>query len=133
MNLFNLIISTPEDIFFEGAVKSLKAKTSFGQFQMYSNHEPYIATVRPCIFTMVDSNNNVLEYVISEGTIETKGDSVVLCVNSIESKDSIDAQKAQDSKIRAEERLASKDYKIEKKRAKNALDRAKARIELSSK
>lgn len=130
MSLFNLIISTPEDVFFEGAVKSLKAKTSFGQFQMYGNHEPYIATVRPCIFKMVNANDETLEYVISEGTIETKGDSVVLCVNSIESKDVINLEKAQASKIRAEERLASKDYKIEKKRAKNALDRAKARIEL---
>ncbi|MGL4453906.1 MAG: ATP synthase F1 subunit epsilon [Sarcina sp.] len=131
MKVFNLIISTPEDIFFEGDVRSLKAKTSFGQFQMYADHEPYIATVRPCIFTMVDANNERLEYVISEGTIETKGDSVVLCVNSIESKDSINAEKAQAAKVRAEERLASKDYKIEKRRAKNALDRAKARIELS--
>ncbi|MGL4655962.1 MAG: ATP synthase F1 subunit epsilon [Sarcina sp.] len=131
MKVFNLIISTPEDIFFEGDVRSLKAKTSFGQFQMYADHEPYIATVRPCIFTMVDGNNERLEYVISEGTIETKGDSVVLCVNSIEPKDSIDAEKAQAAKVRAEERLASKDYKVEKRRAKNALDRAKARIELS--
>ncbi|WP_297520954.1 ATP synthase F1 subunit epsilon [uncultured Clostridium sp.] len=130
MKVFNLIISTPEDIFFEGDVRSLKAKTSFGEFQMYADHEPYIATVRPCVFTIVDEKGEKLEYAISEGTIETKGDSVVLCVNSIDSKDSINLEKAEEAKARAMERIDSKDYKVETSRAKNALARANARIEL---
>ena len=131
MKVFNLIISTPEDIFFEGDVRSLKAKTSFGQFQMYADFEPYIATVRPCVLTIADEKGEKTNYVISEGTIETKGDSVVLCVNAIETTDSINVEKAEAATARAEERLASKDYKIEKARAKNALARAKARLEVA--
>ena len=130
MQVFNLIISTPEGIFFEGDVKSVKAKTSFGQFQMFSNPGPYIASLRPCILTVVDREKNRSEYAISEGIIETKGDNVVLCVNSIISKDEIDLSKAEESMKRALERYNSKDYKIDKERAKNALDRAKAKVDL---
>ena len=131
MKVFNLLISTPEEMFFEGDVRSIKAKTSFGQFQMLADFEPFVASLRPCIFTMVDENGTSKQYAISEGIIETKGDSVVICVNTIEAKESINLEKAEESKVRAEQRVNSKDYKIEKDRAKNALDRAKARIELS--
>lgn len=132
MKVFKLIISTPEETFFDGDVRSLKARTSFGQFQMFAEHEPYVASLRPCIFTLVDEKGEKKEFVISEGVIETKGDNVVICVNTIEAKEDIDADRANLAKARAQERLASKDYKIEKVRAKNALDRAKARLELAN-
>lgn len=131
MKVFNLLISTPEGTFFDGDVRSIKAKTSFGQFQMLADFEPFVASLRPCVFTMVDENGTTKQYAISEGVIETKGDSVVICVNTIEPKENIDLAKAEEAKTRAQERVNSKDYKIEKDRAKNALDRAKARIELS--
>ena len=131
MKVFNLLISTPEEIFFEGDVRSIKAKTSFGQFQMLADFEPFVASLRPCILTLVDDNAASKQYAISEGIIETKGDSVVICVNTVESKESINLEKAEESKVRAEQRVNSKDYKMEKDRAKNALARAKARIELS--
>lgn len=131
MKVFNLVISTPEDTFFDGDIRSLKAKTSFGQFQMLADHEPYVASLRPCVFSIVDADGKKLDFVISEAVIETKGDRVVVCVNSIENKDVIDFERAEQARMRAEERLASKDYKVEKARAKNALDRAKARLEVA--
>lgn len=130
MKVFNLIISTPEEVFFDGDVKSIKAKTSFGQFQMLAEHEPYVASLRPCIFTIIEANDGKKEFVISEGFIETKGDSVTLCVNTIEEKNFIDRKRAENALARANDRLMSKDYKTEKIRSKNAFDRAKARLEL---
>ncbi|MGL5634420.1 MAG: ATP synthase F1 subunit epsilon [Sarcina sp.] len=128
MKVFNLVIATPEEVVYEGEVKSLKAKTSFGEFQMYSEHEPFVASLRPYKLTIVDKDQNKIEFISSEGMLETKGDSVIICVNSIENKEDIDLERAKKAFERANERLLSKDYKLDKIRAKNALDRAKIRI-----
>ncbi|MGL4740514.1 MAG: ATP synthase F1 subunit epsilon [Sarcina sp.] len=128
MKVFNLVIATPEDIIYEGEVKSLKAKTSFGEFQMYSEHEPFVASIRPYKLTIVDKDQKRIDFITSEGMLETKGDSVIICLNSVELIEEVDIERAKQSFERATQRLLSKDYKLDKIRAKNALDRAKVRI-----
>lgn len=130
MKVFNLLISTPEETIFEGEVSSLKSKTSRGEFQMLAGFEPFVATVRPSILTIGDQQGKKTSYVISEGVIETKGDKVILCVNSIDSIENIDLAKSEEAFKRAEQRIVSNDYEVDMNRAKLALERAKARISL---
>lgn len=131
MKTFNLLVSIPEETFFEGKVSSLKAKNPNGEFQILANYEPFVSIVSPSTLTLVDENGTKSSYFISEGVIETKGDKVILCVNSIDKKEDIDLAKAEEAKVRAEQRLASNQYNIDRNRAKLSLARAKERIKFA--
>ena len=66
-------------------------------------------------------------YAIGEGLLNISKDGVTLLLESIESKDDIDIDRAKDAKKRAEERLATL-VNIDVERAQRALNRANNRI-----
>ena len=59
-----------------------------------------------------------------------KKDEVIVLAESFETKDEIDRERAEASKQRAEERLASSDPNIDVKRAELSLKRAMSRLSL---
>ncbi|MGL5616915.1 MAG: ATP synthase F1 subunit epsilon [Sarcina sp.] len=132
MNTFNLLISTPQDIVLEGAVISLKCKNAKGEFQIMKDHEPFISNIIPANLIVKDELGIEEIYFVGAGIIEVKNNKVILCVNSIVQGQNVDLERAEKSKARAEERLASDDKSIDKKRAKTSLERAIGRINLKN-
>lgn len=133
MNTFNLLISTPQDVVLEGEVISLKCKSSTGEFQILKDHEPFISNIIPTELFVKDEFGMEEVYFVGAGIIEAKNNKVILCVNSIVTPQDIDINRAEESKARAEERLASEDKEINKKRAELSLKRALGRIKLKNK
>ena len=90
------------------------------------NHAPLIAKVRVSKLTIIQNGNRKC-YAVGEGLVNVSKDGVVLLLDSIESKDDIDINRAKDAKKRAEERLAAL-VNIDVERAQRALTRANNRI-----
>ena len=92
------------------------------------NHTPLVAKVKTSKMEIVQNGEKKC-YAIAEGLLNVKKDSVTLLVESIESKEEIDIERARQAKSRAEERL-KQPLNIDVERATKALIRANNRISI---
>ena len=123
-------IYTPFGLYLQTEADYLSTTSAVGVIGILPNHAPLVSTLE--ISKLVIKNNSEENiYAIGGGVIHIKKDrSVVLLLNSIESKDDIDVDRAYASKKRAEERLQSNSSEVEINRAKLSLLRANNRIDV---
>ena len=123
-------IYTPFGLYLQTEADYLSTISAVGVIGILPNHAPLVSTLE--ISKLVIKNNSEENiYAIGGGVIHIKKDrSVVLLLNSIESKDDIDVDRAYASKKRAEERLQSNSSEVEINRAKLSLLRANNRIDV---
>ena len=127
---FNLEIVSPVKLVFQGEVKSVTIPGTLGSFQVLQNHAPLISTFIVGKIK-VEKDSESLEYSTSGGVFEVKNNKAIVLVDSIETKEEIDIERAKLSKVRAEEILKISDSSIdEKEDAKLALQRAENRIKV---
>ena len=125
--VFYVDILTPYGKYLSTDATFLSVKTGVGVIGILPNHAPLITTLEISKLVIKD-NNDTLIYAIGGGILNIKkGTKVTLLVNSIESRDEIDIDRALKAKQRAEERLASSE-EVDVTRAKIALSRALNRI-----
>ena len=131
--LFKVEIYTPYGKYLVTDCDYLSVKTGMGMIGILPNHAPLISTLE--ISKLVIKNGGREDsYAITGGVIHIKKDhTVVLLVDSIESKDEIDVSRALKAKERAMERLSALSNEIDVIRAKAALSRALSRLEVSGK
>lgn len=129
MKELKLEIITPTKVAFSGDVKSLTVPGSLGSFQVLYNHAPLISTFDIGRIKFESDGVKESDFATSGGTIEVKNNVILLLADSLESRDEIDVQRAQDAFKRAKERLGnrSKD-EINQIRAEAALARAINRL-----
>ena len=130
---FKVEIYTPYGKYLVTDCDYLSVKTGMGMIGILPNHAPLISTLE--ISKLVIKNGGKEDsYAITGGVIHIKKDhTVVLLVDSIESKDEIDVPRALEAKERAMERLSASSDEIDVIRAKAALSRALNRLEVSGK
>ena len=130
---FKVEIYTPYGKYLVTDCDYLSVKTGMGMIGILPNHAPLISTLE--ISKLVIKNGGKEDsYAITGGVIHIKKDhTVVLLVDSIESKDEIDVSRALKAKERAMERLSALSNEIDVIRAKAALSRALNRLEVSGK
>ena len=126
MKNFLLQIYTPYGKYFDRYVDELVIQTEEYVLGILPNHAPLIAKVKTNKMEII-SNGERKIYANGEGLINVSKEGVVLLVESIESKDEIDINRAKDAKKRAEERL-KQPLNIDVERATKALIRANNRI-----
>ena len=121
-------IYTPFGLYLQTEADYLSTTSAVGVIGILPNHAPLVSTLE--ISKLVIKNNSTENiYAIGGGVIHIKKDrSVVLLLNSIESKDDIDVDRAYASKKRAEERLQNNSSEVEINRARLSLLRANNRI-----
>ena len=121
-------IYTPFGLYLQTEADYLSTTSAVGVIGILPNHAPLVSTLE--ISKLVIKNNSTENiYAIGGGVIHIKKDrSVVLLLNSIESKDDIDVDRAYASKKRAEERLQNNSGEVEINRARLSLLRANNRI-----
>ncbi|MDQ3020093.1 MAG: ATP synthase F1 subunit epsilon [Bacteroidota bacterium] len=130
---FSLEIISPVKTVFEGEVVAVTIPGSLGIFQVLSNHAPMISTFDVGKIK-IKKDSEVLEYSTSGGIFEVKNNKAIVLAESIESKEEIDLERANQSKIRAEEILRMAEAKAaEKEEAKLSLQRAINRIKITEK
>lgn len=131
---FHLNILTPYGHYFEGAVEFLEVHSEKYNLGIFPGHAPLISTLE--VGKMIMRIREISQiYAIGGGVINIEKDKVTLILNSIESRDEIDLDRAKNAKMRAEERLnqSKDDDAIDVNRAKLALLKAINRIDIVSK
>lgn len=128
MKTFLLEIYTPYGKYLDSYVDELIIQTEEYVLGILPNHAPLIAKVKTSKMSIIKDGERK-NYANGEGLINVKKDGVILLVNSIESKEDIDIDRAKEAKKRAEERL-NNPLNIDVERAQKALIRANNRIEI---
>ena len=128
MKTFLLEIYTPYGKYFDRYVNELVIQTEEYVLGILPNHTPLVAKVKTSKMEIVQNGEKKC-YAIAEGLLNVKKDSVTLLVESIESKEEIDIERARQAKNRAEERL-KQPLNIDVERATKALIRANNRISI---
>lgn len=131
-NTFSLEIISPIRKVFEGEVSSVTVPGTLGSFQVLRNHAALMSSIE-IGKVIIKKDNEVVEFSTSGGIFEVKNNKAIILAESIESRNEIDLKRANLSKVKAEEILASADATAEEREeAKLALQRAINRIELSN-
>ena len=128
MKTFLLEIYTPYGKYFDRYVNELVVQTEEYVLGILPNHTPLVAKVKTSNMEIIQNGEKKC-YAIGEGLLNVKKDGVVLLVESIESKEEIDIDRARQAKSRAEGRL-QEPLNIDVERALKALARANNRISL---
>ena len=122
-----LLVNTPERVFFNGEATFVDLATSEGERGVYPQHIPLTAVLVPCVLT-IHQNDGIKKAAVHGGIVEVLKDKVTILAEIAEWPDEIDVNRANDAKIRAERRLASKDSNLDVPRAEMALKRSLARL-----
>ena len=126
MSTFLLEIFTPFGKYFDRYVEELVIQTDDYVLGILPNHTPLVSKVKVSKMFIIQNGDRKC-YAIGEGLLNISKDGVTLLLESIESKDDIDIDRAKDAKKRAEQRLATL-VNIDVERAQRALNRANNRI-----
>ena len=130
----HLDIYTPTGKYLTMDVDFIKVTSSVAVLGILPGHAPLISTLEVGKMVLRVHGENEI-YAIGGGIINVEKEKVTLILDSIESRDEIDVERAKEAKKRAEDRLniSKEDDAIDVNRAKLALLKAINRIDISSK
>ncbi|MDA3860504.1 MAG: ATP synthase F1 subunit epsilon [Melioribacteraceae bacterium] len=125
-------IVTPSKIAFECNVKSITIPGTKGNFQVLFNHAPLMSSFEVGFIKIEDEAETSTNYATGGGTVEVLNNKVVVLAESFESKEDIDAQRAEEALSRAKKRLKkdSSERSIDYERVEFSLKRAINRLKL---
>lgn len=126
---FLLKIITPNREVYNGEVEKVFLKNADGDFEVLANHENMMVSTIPCIVKFKDSQGIEEELFISTSIVHITENKMTICSDAAEFEADIDAARAEQSKIRAENRMKNADGH-NKQRIQSALLRAKERLKL---
>jgi len=127
----NLEIVTPFGILLNSKIISCTVPGTRGEFQVLQHHAALMSTVEIGSVKVEYTDAKSAKIAVSGGFCEVKNDRVKIMVESAESADHIDTERAKAAKRRAEERLSSKSADIDYDRAKLAMVRALNRLKVA--
>lgn len=133
MTELNLDIVTPSKSVFKGEIKSITVPGTLGSFQVLKNHAPIVSTFEIGLVKVELQDSKINYYATAGGTIEVLDNEIIVLADSIELLSEIDAERADQAKERAAERLANKTSEVNIIRAQAALARAMNRLSLREK
>ena len=128
---FKLDIVSPERVVFSGDVTAVSVPGSAGGFQVLHSHAPLVSSLEVGRITVKSVDGSDAHYATSGGFAEVRDNRMVLVVESVERADTIDVQRAQQSRQRAQERLSSRGPEIDVARAEASLLRALNRLRIA--
>jgi F-type H+-transporting ATPase subunit epsilon len=124
----NIEIITPEKPIFKDQIESVTIPGTLGSFQILKDHAPLISSFEVGIIKVKNTGAETY-YTTAGGTVEVSRNDVLLLADSIEKVETIDKDRAEQAKQRAEERLRkNREENIDEARAKAALSRALNRL-----
>ena len=129
---FNLKIISPTRIFFDGDTDMVEMKTTEGEIGVPAGHIPLTAILEPGILK-IHKEDGIKEAALHDGFVEIQKDHVTVLAESCEWPDEIDVERAEEAKVRAEDRIKSGRKDVDMMRAELALKKALIRIDLAGK
>ena len=128
-DLFKLHVITPERRFYDGEASMVELTTTEGDIGVYRNHIPLTAIVAPGVLK-IHEEGEVKEAALISGFIEILPERITIMAEVAEWPDEIDANRAEEARIRAERRLKEESGEIDTMSAELALRRALVRLSL---
>jgi F-type H+-transporting ATPase subunit epsilon len=129
---FNLEIIASDHPFFKGECEMLSFTGIDGEYGILANHEPMVTALNACELRFkVDGEWRYAA--VSAGFVEIMPKYVVLLADTVERPEDIDLNRATEAKMRAAERLNTKQSMKEYYQTQAAFNRALNRIKVTSK
>ncbi len=126
----NLLILSPERVFFEGEASMVEFNTTEGEIGVLPGHISLTSVIAPGILR-IHQDQEIREAALLSGFVEILPDQVRILAQAVEWPDEIDLHRAQEAKVRAERRLQGGED-IDAMRAETALKRSLVRIRVAS-
>ena len=126
---FNLKITTCDRSFYSGPCESIVLPAIDGEHGVLADHEPMVTAIvsGECRFT-ANGKKNIIA--VGQGFAEIKPEQVEVIVDTAEYPEEIDARRAEEAKIRAEEAMRQKQSILEYNHSQAALSRAMTRLKV---
>lgn len=129
MSTVLLEVVTPDREVLETQVEMVIIRGGMGEIGILPRHAPLATTVQPGI-VKVRIDGGVDYIAVTGGFLEVRPDRITILADTAEISSTLDVDRAQRAKQRAEERLAARSEDIDVARAQAALERAKRRLEM---
>jgi F-type H+-transporting ATPase subunit epsilon len=78
-----LEILTPDKKIYSGEIKLVKLPGTSGSFGILKNHAPLISTLEKGQIKVIDTNNDIQLFDISEGVVEVLNNRIIVLVGSV--------------------------------------------------
>ncbi len=127
---FTLDIVTPTKTVYSGEVLSFSAPGVDGGFQVLHSHAPLLAAITVGRVKLTDASGTEFHYATSGGFVEVKDNKVILLAETAERSDEIDVKRAEEAKLRADDRLGKLEA-VDEERARASLMRAINRLRIA--
>ena len=123
----HLKIITHEKVVFDENVDEIYTKTTDGEMGILKNHVPVMAALDIGVTKAIKDNQPIL-FTTMGGVLQFKEDEALILTTTAERGDEIDVARAKEALNRAKARLADSEAEIDAKRAEAAVARAMARL-----
>ena len=132
MNKFILNITASSGEFYQGYCEDLTLPTGDGVYGVQAGHSPVLVALHMGImhFEVDGVGRDVL---VGDGIAEVTPSYVMVLVDSAERPEDIDRNRAEEARIRAQERLQHQQSMHEYYQSKTALNRAMQRLQTAAK
>jgi F-type H+-transporting ATPase subunit epsilon len=132
---FKLSIVTPERVSYEADVSSLVVPGIDGYLGVLANHAPLITAMKPGKIEFRDPAGKVLTIAVSGGFLEVSGNVATVLADTAEFGSEIDLDRAKKTyereRARFLEAASGTDSSIDVNEARQAMERAKNRIQIA--
>ena len=126
----HLEIRTPQQLFYDGEVTSVRAPGELGSFEILAGHIPFL-TVLEIGEILIRESDISQSFTTSGGVFEVLRTGVTVLADTAEWASEIDVERAEAARQRATEQLASRDPDVNRARAEAALARADNRLRVA--
>lgn len=133
MNVFMLHILAAERNFYEGECESLIVPITDGQYGIQANHKNMVAAIVPGILEFSKPEGERVTAAVSQGILIVADNDVKLLVDTIETPDEIDENRARAAADAAKEAILQKKSIQEYKTAQMRIAREMNRLKLKGK
>ncbi len=125
-----LEILTAEGVLFDGDVDSVVAPGSEGELGILPHHAALMTMLQPGELRYRSAGGESY-LAVHGGFMEVRGDHVIVLADAAERVDSIDAARAEEAVLRAQERISSRAADMDIERALRSLRRAQVRVRIT--
>ena len=134
MNTFSLKVIASDKVFFDGKCGIIIVPALDGEQAIMSHHEDMvIATKEGEVRFKEKEDDDWTKVVVGVGFVYISHNRVIMLVDTAERPEDIDRVRANEAKIRAEERLRQKESLKEYKQSEASLARALTRLKVTEK
>ncbi len=123
----HLKIITHEKVVFDDNVDEIYTKTTDGEMGILKNHVPVMAALDIGVTKAIKDNQPIL-FTTMGGVLQFKENEALILTTTAERGDEIDVARAKEALNRAKARLADSEAEIDAKRAEAAVARAMVRL-----